>query len=194
MKTGSLRRILGYTYRYKWSFLISVIGFITFAAADIAAVEWIRRIIGFFESEDKSLSTLLAMSLVFIAITRGLGFFVGNYFMSRVGFGIVHDLRAELFQKLHDLPKSYFDENQSGQLINRITFTTTQVSAAASNAVKTIVREGFLLLGLFIYLLFLNLKLTLLLVATAPFIALIVYVAGKRLKSLLQKFRQQWEM
>ncbi|MGB1927428.1 MAG: hypothetical protein ACPHL6_12895, partial [Rubripirellula sp.] len=30
-------------------------------------------------------------------------FFVGNYFMSRVGFGIVHDLRAELFQKLHDL-------------------------------------------------------------------------------------------
>ena len=189
MKTGSLRRILGYTYRYKWSFLISVIGFITFAAADIAAVEWIRRIIGFFESEDKSLSTLLAMSLVFIAITRGLGFFVGNYFMSRVGFGIVHDLRAELFQKLHDLPKSYFDENQSGQLINRITFTTTQVSAAASNAVKTIVREGFLLLGLFIYLLFLNLKLTLLLVATAPFIALIVYVAGKRLKKLATKIQ-----
>ena len=56
--------------------------------------------------------------------------------MSRVGFGIVHDLRAELFQKLHDLPKSYFDANQSGQLINRITFTTTQVSGAASNAVK----------------------------------------------------------
>ena len=37
MKTGSLRRILGYTYRYRWSFLISVIGFISFATADIAA-------------------------------------------------------------------------------------------------------------------------------------------------------------
>jgi subfamily B ATP-binding cassette protein MsbA len=56
-------------------------------------------------------------------------------------------LRAEFFQKLHDLPKSYFDANQSGQLINRITFTTTQVSGAASNAVKTFVREGFLLVG-----------------------------------------------
>ena len=73
--------------------------------------------------------------------------------MSRVGFGIVHDLRAELFQKLHDLPKSYFDANQSGQLINRITFTTTQVAGAASNAVKTLIREGVLLIGLFIYLL-----------------------------------------
>ena len=39
MKTGSLRRLLGYTFRYKWSFFISVVGFIGFAFADIAAVE-----------------------------------------------------------------------------------------------------------------------------------------------------------
>ena len=189
MKTGSLRRILGYTYRYRWSFLISVIGFISFAAADIAAVEWIRRIISYIDSDDESLNTILAMSLVFIAVARGLGFFIGNYFMSKVGFGIVHDLRAELFQKLHDLPKSYFDANQSGQLINRITFTTTQVSGAASNAVKTMVREGFLLIGLFIYLMILNFKLTLLLIVTAPLIALIVYVAGKRLKKLATRIQ-----
>ena len=189
MKIGSLRRILGYTYRYRWSFLISVIGFISFAAADIAAVEWIRRIISYIDSDDESLNTILAMSLVFIATARGLGFFIGNYFMSKVGFGIVHDLRAELFQKLHDLPKSYFDANQSGQLINRITFTTTQVSGAASNAVKTIVREGFLLIGLFIYLMILNFKLTLLLIVTAPLIALIVYIAGKRLKKLATRIQ-----
>ena len=189
MKTGSLTRILGYTYRYRWSFLISVIGFISFAAADIAAVEWIRRIISYIDSDDESLNTILAMSLVFIAVARGLGFFIGNYFMSKVGFGIVHDLRAELFQKLHDLPKSYFDANQSGQLINRITFTTTQVSGAASNAVKTIVREGFLLIGLFIYLMILNFKLTLLLIVTAPLIALIVYIAGKRLKKLATRIQ-----
>ena len=189
MKIGSLKRILGYTYRYRWSFLISVIGFISFAAADIAAVEWIRRIISYIDSDDESLNTILAMSLVLIAIARGLGFFIGNYFMSKVGFGIVHDLRAELFQKLHDLPKSYFDANQSGQLINRITFTTTQVSGAASNAVKTIVREGFLLMGLFIYLMILNFKLTLLLIVTAPLIALIVYIAGKRLKKLATRIQ-----
>lgn len=189
MKTGSLKRILSYTFRYKLSFFISVIGFIMFAAADIAAVDWIRRIIGYINSEDNSLHTLLALSLIFIAMGRGVGFFIGNYFMSRVGFGIVRDLRAELFQKLHDLPKSYFDSNQSGQLINRITFTTTQVSGAASNAVKTFVREGFLLVGLFIYLSILNFKLTLLLIGTAPLIALIVYIAGKRLKKLATKIQ-----
>ena len=74
MKSGSLRRILSYTYRYKWSFVISVLGFITFAAADIAAVEWIRRIISYIDSEETNLNTLLAMSLIFIAIGRGVGF------------------------------------------------------------------------------------------------------------------------
>ncbi len=70
--------------------------------------------ISYIGSGDNSLNTLLSLALIFIAIGRGIGFFVGNYFMSRVGFGIVHDLRADLFQKLHDLPKSYFDANQSG--------------------------------------------------------------------------------
>ena len=189
MKKSNLKRLLGYTYRYKWSFIISVFGFISFAFADIAAVEWIRRIIGYINSDEESFSSLLALSLILIAIGRGIGFFIGNYFMSKVGFGIVHDLRSELFEKLHCLPKSFFDSNQSGQLINRITFTTTQVSSAASNAVKTLIREGFLLIGLFGYLLILNYKLTLLLIGTAPLIALIVYIAGKRLKKLATKIQ-----
>ena len=67
MKSSSLRRVLGYTFRYRWSFLISVIGFISFAAADIAAVEWIRNIISYIDSDDESLNTLLALSLTNIA-------------------------------------------------------------------------------------------------------------------------------
>ena len=179
-----LKRLFSYTFRFKFSFLLSIFGFILFASADIAAVEWIRRIIEYINSNQDDFSIYLVLALIFIAIGRGAGFFIGNYFMSRVGFGIVHDLRSELFSKLINLPKNFFDQNQSGQLINRITFTTTQVSGAASNAIKTLVREGFLLVGLLVYMLTLNWKLTLLLLITTPFIALIVYVAGRRLRKL----------
>ena len=156
-----LKRLFSYTFRFKFSFLLSIFGFILFASADIAAVEWIRRIIEYINSNQDDFSIYLVLALIFIAIGRGAGFFIGNYFMSRVGFGIVHDLRSELFSKLINLPKNFFDQNQSGQLINRITFTTTQVSGAASNAIKTLVREGFLLVGLLVYMLTLNWKLTL---------------------------------
>ena len=179
-----LRRLFSYTFRFKFSFVFSIFGFVLFASADIAAVEWIRRIIEYINSDQDDFSIYLVLALIFIAMGRGSGFFIGNYFMSRVGFGIVHDLRAELFSKLINLPKNFFDQNQSGQLINRITFTTTQVSGAASNAIKTFVREGFLLLGLLAYMFTLNWKLTLLLLITTPFIAIIVYIAGRRLRKL----------
>ena len=74
-----------------------------FAAADIAAVEWIRRIIEFINYDKTDFSIYLVLALIFIALGRGVGFFIGNYFMSRVGFGIVHDLRSELFTKLINL-------------------------------------------------------------------------------------------
>ena len=90
-----------------------------FAAADVAAVEWIRRVIEFINSSDVVNPLFIAIALILIAFARGLGFFIGNYFMSRVGLGIVHDMRNELFNKLIKLPKIYFDNNQSGQLINR---------------------------------------------------------------------------
>ena len=80
MKKGSLKRLLGYTFRYKWSFLISVFGFISFAFADIAAVEWIRRIIEYINSDQNDFSIYLVLALIFIAIGRGAGFFIGNYF------------------------------------------------------------------------------------------------------------------
>ena len=141
-----LKRLFSYTFRFKFSFILSIFGFILFASADIAAVEWIRRIIEYINSDQDEFSIYLVLALTFIAMGRGAGFFIGNYFMSRVGFGIVHDLRSELFSKLINLPKNFFDQNQSGQLINRITFTTTQVSGAASNAIKTFVRPTVILI------------------------------------------------
>ena len=185
----AFKRLLQYTFAYKASFLVAIVGFLLFAAADVAAVEWIRRVIEYIGSEQSNPGTYLAYALIAIATIRGIGFFIGNYFMARVGFGIVHDLRHQLFNKLLYLPKRYFDESQSGQLLNRITFTTTQVSGATTNAVKTLIKEGALLVGLFFYMLYLDWRLTIMLVAVIPVIGFIVMIAGRRLRKLAKKIQ-----
>ena len=48
-----LKRLFSYTFRFKFSFFLSILGFILFASADIAAVEWIRRIIEFINSDQQ---------------------------------------------------------------------------------------------------------------------------------------------
>ena len=50
--------------------------------------------------------------------------------------------------------------------------------------IKIILREGLIVIGLFGYLLYLNWKLSIVLLLTGPFIAAIVYFAGKRLRRI----------
>ena len=108
--------------------------------------------------------TLGMFGMYLLVSQKGVSSKEGSLFAIIVMFSCVLSWSyGSIFVSKADLPKNFFDKNQSGQLINRITFTTTQVSGAASNAIKTFIREGFLLIGLLAYMLTLNWKLTLLL-------------------------------
>ncbi|MGI1679678.1 MAG: lipid A export permease/ATP-binding protein MsbA [Cellvibrionaceae bacterium] len=125
---------------------------------------------------------LVPIMVVVIYFLRGVGFFVGNYSLALVAQHVVHALRTELFDKLTVLPSHYFDERDSGQLISKITFNVSQVTVAVTDALKIVIREGFIVIGLMGFLLYTNWKLTMIFLAIAPVIGLLVAVAGKHMR------------
>ena len=191
MNKSIYTRLLGYTFEHKGLFFLSIIGFILFAAADISAVEWLKQVISYInESNQNSLNPLnLALFLAFISVVRGIGFYIGNYFMANVGLKVVHKLRQDLITSLLYQPMSFFDQASKGEIVNRIIFTTNQITGAATNALKILVKEGFLLIGLFVYLMYLSWKLTLVILVIAPLIGIIVSIAGKRLRKVAKKIQ-----
>src|SRR5690606_29197886 len=86
---------------------------------------------------------LVPFLVVFIYLLRGIGLFVGNYAIAVVAENIVHSLRTEVFDRLTQLPSAYFDANSSGHLISKITYNVAQVTVAATEALKILLREGF---------------------------------------------------
>ncbi|MGQ9427143.1 lipid A export permease/ATP-binding protein MsbA [Gilvimarinus sp. F26214L] len=132
---------------------------------------------------------LVPYLVVFIYLLRGIGLFVGNYAIAVVAENIVHSLRTEVFNKLTTLPSSYFDEQSSGHLISKITYNVAQVTVAATEALKIILREGFTVVLVMAYLFYTNWKLTMVFVAIAPVIALFVSIAGKRLRRISGKLQ-----
>ena len=72
------KRLFSYTFRFKFSFILSIFGFILFASADIAAVEWIRRIIEYINSDkdDFSIYLVLALNLEKLIIITHLIFII----------------------------------------------------------------------------------------------------------------------
>ncbi len=128
--------------------------------------------------------------IVLIAIWQGLGSYLGNYFMSKVSLGLVHDLRLALFDSMLRLPNHYFDRHNSGHLISRITFNVTMVTAAATDAIKIVIREGLSVVFLFGYLIWMNWKLTLVMVAVLPVISVLVSRASRKFRKQAKKIQR----
>jgi subfamily B ATP-binding cassette protein MsbA len=127
--------------------------------------------------------------IVLIAAWQGVGSFLGNYFLARVSMGVVHDLRVALFDSLLTLPDRYFDMHNSGHLISRITFNVTMVTGAATDAIKVVIREGLTVVFLFAYLLWMNWRLTLVMAALLPVIALLVVSASRKFRKQAKKIQ-----
>ena len=187
--TSYLARLFGYVSSSIPYFLISFFGFVLFAAAQVGAAEWLRRIVDFIENPNKTVQTILPLALIAIALIRGIGFYLSNFFMAFISNKLIHNLRVDLFKSLISMPVSFYDKSSSGHLLSRITFNVMQVSSAVTDAVKIIIREGLIVIGLLGYLIYLNWKLTLVLIIAAPLIGFIVSIAGKRLRRLSKKIQ-----
>ncbi|MDD0977256.1 lipid A export permease/ATP-binding protein MsbA [Pseudomonas fontis] len=194
-------RLLTYVKPYVGIFLLSIVGFIIFASTQPMLAGILKYFVDGLSNPEavlfptvpylKDLQLLQAVPLliVLIAAWQGLGSFLGNYFLAKVSLGLVHDLRVELFNKLLVLPNRYFDNHNSGHLISRITFNVTMVTGAATDAIKVVIREGLTVVFLFIYLLWMNWQLTLVMLAILPLIAVMVGSASKKFRKQSKKIQ-----
>jgi ATP-binding cassette, subfamily B, bacterial MsbA len=202
---GLYRRLLSYVVPYSVAFFISVAGFLVYSLGSVlladltqflldslgqssqvelglvsAAAHW------FWPPGDKTpldyARVAVPVAAVVLSLGRALGFFVGNYYMNVVARSVVHTLRVELFEVMMAAPRRYYDANTSGNLLSKITFNVEQVSGAASDALKAILREGLTVMALVTYMLYLNWRLTLIFFAVAPAIGLVVVVVGRHFR------------
>lgn len=178
------RRLLGYVRPYALAFAMSVFGYVLYAGASTAFAELMRYLIDTVEKGDSQFRIIFPLLMILAFAVRGLGTFLGVYFMAIVSRGIVHDLRCQLFDKYLVLPVSYFDSRSSGHLISKITFVADQVTQAASNAITVVIREGLFVIGLLAYLFYNNWKLTLIFIALSPLIGVIVSYTSKRFRKI----------
>ena len=125
---------------------------------------------------------VIPIFLVIISVLRGIGYLIGSYGLAYVSNYLVHALRIDIFEKYLLLPFEFFDRSMSGHLVSVVTFNVQQVTQASTKALKTLLQQGSLVLGLMGYLFYVNWKLTLFFLAVMPFVALVVTLVSKRLE------------
>lgn len=183
------QRLLGYTRRYWGLFTLGVVGFLINAQTEWAGAKLVQFIIEAIEKHDQSSKNLFPLLIIGVFFLRGFGTFVGNYYISLVSRNLVYEMRRELFDKLLFLPTNFYHLNSSGRIAAKLIYDVEQVTAAATEALKTIVREGFIVICLFGYLLWTNWRLSLALFVIGPIAGWLVGIASKRFRKLSHKIQ-----
>jgi len=122
--------------------------------------------------------------LVGLAVVRSLAQFFSNYLLNRVINSVLLKLREQMFQTLLHAHTIFFQKNSASNLINAVVFEVNNVLTIMGGMLISLVRDTLTVVGLMGYLIYLNWRLTLVVVIIFPVIAFIMSKINKRLRSL----------
>lgn len=183
------RRLLAYTRRYWYALLVSSLGFAVYSAMQPATAHMMQVIVDTFENPTPAMILVVSLAPMAIALIKGIGQFVGAYAVSWLGQHIVFEMRNEVFQHVLALPQRVFQRNATGRITSKLVFDAQQITAAGSEAVVIIIREGLSVIALLAYLLYLDWKLTLILFTVAPAVGAVVSYSGKRFRHISRRMQ-----
>lgn len=187
---GVYRRLLGYLRPYWWAMALVVVGFALNAATEVGVAKLMQFIIDAINHRDRALMNLFPFLIVGLFVLRGAASFMGNYYSALIARHLVYRLRVQVFDQLLRLPASFYLQNSSGQLASKLIFDVEQVTAAATDALKTLLRDGLVVLGLLGYLFYSNWRLSLTLLAVIPLVGWLVRNASQRFRTLATDIQQ----
>ena len=122
--------------------------------------------------------------LVGLAMVRSLAQFLSNYLLSRVINSVLLKLREQMFQTLLNASTAFFQKNSASNLINAVVFEVNNVLSVMGGMLISLVRDSLTVIGLMGYLIYLNWKLTLVVLIIFPIIAFIMSKINRRLRAL----------
>ena len=184
-------RLLRYVAPYWKVFVLALLGMVVVAVTEPALPALMKPLLdGTFVHKDEALMRWMPWVILALVVVRGSAEYVASYGINWVGNKLVMDLRQAMFDKLLTLPNSVYDDRATGNLISKLTYDVTQVTAAGTSVLTALFKDSLSLLGLLAWLLWLNWKLTLLALVMAPLIVGVVRLISVRLRNSSRAVQQ----
>src|SRR5437764_8607550 len=120
--------------------------------------------------------------LLFVFVVRAITSFFSEYAFQKVGLSTVRDLRNELYERIIHQSHRFFSERSTGEMVSRVVSDADAIQAAVSTRMGDLLQESVTLLGLMVFVFWLNPLLAAVSFITAPLIIVPVVQFGKRLR------------
>lgn len=178
-----LMRLMPHVLRYR-GMVCAAIVFLTLAAITTLALPLaVRRMIdhGFAAADGGFVNNYFGMMLV-LASLLALASAMRYYYVITIGERVVADIRREVFSRIAALSPSFFDVNQSGELVSRLTADTTQIKSAFGSSASLALRNLILCLGAMVMMIYTSPALSGMVLGAIPLIVFPLVAFGRSVR------------
>ena len=130
-----------------------------------------------------------ALLLLLYVIRMMLNYFI-QYQGHTIGVKMQARMRSDLFNHLQRLPYKFYDDNETGKLMTRMTSDLWEVSELAHHGPENVLISSISIITSFVYLATINIWLTLIIFACVPFLVIASLALRKRMRNAFTESRQ----
>ena len=131
---------------------------------------------------------LIPLAFIAMFLLRGLSTYLTTYMMTWVATHLLNGLRRQMFSRLLDVPAGFYANTPVGKVINSIMFEVQQIIDMVTKLFTSLIRDSMTVIGLLIFLFWLNWRLTLVALVLMPLLVLVVRLSSKRLRKLTRDY------
>ncbi len=144
-----------------------------------------------YEPKTEALDTItkLAVIMVILILLAGFSNFFITYYGHMMGAKMEFNMRKEIFSHYQKLSFSFYDNEKVGQLMSRITSDLFDITELFHHGPEDIVISIIKIIGSFIILSFINVKLALIALCTIPIMAVYAFILNKKMKKAFKNNR-----
>jgi ATP-binding cassette subfamily B protein len=188
LKPGTVKRIFSFARPYRTNIIIYLATVVIDAALVVATPLLLKRLIddGVIP-KNASVVTSLALLVGLIAIADAAFNMLGRYFSSRIGEGLIYDLRSLVFSHVQKQSIAFFTRTQTGALISRINSDVIGAQQAFTATLSGVVSNVVSLFLVTITMLILSWQITIFSLLLLPVFLIPTKWVGRRLQSLTRE-------
>ncbi len=191
IKPGTVRRIVTYARPYRWQIAFFLLVTILDAVATVSYPLLLRVLIddGILK-HDSTVVAVVAGLVAGIALIDAFLGFAQRWYSSRIGEGLIYDLRTEVFSHVQRQPIAFFTRTQTGSLVSRLNSDVIGAQQALTSVLSSVVSSVIQLILVLITMFYLSWLVTLIALVMLPLFILPAKLIGRRLQRLTRESMQ----
>jgi len=143
-----------------------------------------------FINKDIGMLKLIPLAVITIYLVLGFAMYWQEYLMNYVGQNIIRRLRNRLYDRIQDLPLSFFHREKTGVLISRVTNDVNIIKNMVSSAVTGSLKDFFTVIGLIFVIFYRDWKMALIALVVLPFAFFPIIMLGRKVRKVTTRTQE----